>query len=196
MSNTTDSHQRSAGGVRSVFLVGFMGSGKSCVGQALALRLGWPFLDLDQRIEQRAGRTVAQIFRDEGEPSFRRMEHDELRNVLLNSPHPQVVALGGGAFAQADNAALLSAHGVVSVFLDAPAEVLWQRCLDDPQERPLRQTFEQFEALYRGRRVHYLKATRRIDSANQGVEQIASDLAAQVQAGEFSGREPGQEKMR
>ena len=196
MSNTTDSHQRSAGSVRSVFLVGFMGSGKSCVGQALALRLGWPFLDLDQQIEQRAGRTVAQIFREEGEPSFRRMEHDELRNVLLISSHPQVVALGGGAFAEAENAALLAAHGVSTVFLDAPAEVLWQRCLDDPQERPLRQSFEQFEALYRGRRVHYLKATRRIDSANQSVERIASDLAAQVQAGEFSGREPGQEKMR
>ena len=173
-----------------------MGSGKSCVGRALARRLGWPFLDLDQRIEQRAGRTVAQIFREEGEPSFRRMEHDELRNVLLNSPHPQVVALGGGAFAQAENAALLAAHGADSVFLDAPAEVLWQRCLDDPQERPLRQTFEQFDALYRARRPHYLSATRCIDSANQSVEQIASELASLVQAGEYSGKQPGQENMR
>ena len=173
-----------------------MGSGKSCVGQALALRLGWPFLDLDQRIEQRAGRTVAQIFREEGEPSFRRMEHDELRNLLSNSTYPQVVALGGGAFAQAENAALLNSHGVTSVFLDAPAEVLWKRCLEDPQERPLRQTFEQFEALYRGRRAQYLNATRRVDSANQSVEQIASELARQVQAGEDSPHEPGQEKMR
>jgi shikimate kinase len=196
MFNTTDSHQRSAGSVRSVCLVGFMGSGKSCVGQALALRLGWPFLDLDQRIEQHAGRTVAQIFSEDGEPAFRRMEHDELRNILSNSSYPQIVAVGGGAFVQTENAALLAAHRVISVFLDAPAEVLWQRCKNDPQERPLRQTFEQFETLYRGRRPHYLKATRRIDSASQSVEQIASALASEVQAAKYSGQQRGQENVR
>ena len=153
MSNSPEIRQRSA--ARSVFLVGFMGSGKSSVGKALARHLGWPFMDLDDLIEQQEGRTVAEIFAEAGETEFRRIERIALKELLKRSAVAHVVALGGGAYAQNDNAELIRQEGVTTVFLDASAETLWQRCNDDPQDRPLRQAFEQFSALHQQRRPHY-----------------------------------------
>ena len=94
--------------VRAVFLVGFMGSGKSSVGQELARRLGWDFVDLDARIESREGQTVPEIFRDRGEAGFRLAETSALGD-LLSEPleRNRVVALGGGAFAVERNRELL-----------------------------------------------------------------------------------------
>jgi shikimate kinase len=82
-----------------------MGSGKSSVGRLLARRLGYRFEDMDRRIEERTGRTVADIFRDEGEEAFREMEREEARALVLL---PQrVVAAGGGAFTRPGTRALL-----------------------------------------------------------------------------------------
>ncbi len=94
-----------------VFLVGFMGAGKTTVGRALATQLGWRFIDLDDHIEARQKRSIAEIFRESGEIEFRRAEATELRNLLAGLPiaGAAVVALGGGAFVQKDNARLLKA---------------------------------------------------------------------------------------
>ena len=78
-----------------IVLVGFMGAGKTTVGTLLAARLGLPFTDSDQVIEQRAGRPVRQIFAEDGEPAFRALEHQVIAE-LLDGP-PIVLALGGGA---------------------------------------------------------------------------------------------------
>src|SRR5271157_6018848 len=95
-------------GVRALFLVGFMASGKSSVGQELARRLQWDFVDLDARIEAREGQTIPEIFRDRGEPEFRIAEENALRDLLSESRQRNcVVALGGGAFAQTSNRELL-----------------------------------------------------------------------------------------
>src|SRR5579862_7206074 len=94
-------------GVRAVVLVGFMGAGKSSVGAALSRRLGWPFEDLDERIQAREQRSIEQIFRESGEAEFRRLEHQALRSLVGELDSAKVVALGGGAFAQAINASLL-----------------------------------------------------------------------------------------
>src|SRR2546428_2697763 len=91
--------------VRTVFLVGFMGAGKSSVGRALSLQLGWPFEDLDERIQAREGRTIEQIFQQSGEAEFRRAEHAALRELIADlGSSPRVVALGGGTFVQTGNA--------------------------------------------------------------------------------------------
>ena len=139
----------------SVFLVGFMGAGKSSVGRALGQRLNWVFEDLDDRIEAREGRTVAEIFRDSGESEFRRVEHAALEHALgeLRGGAAKVIALGGGAFVQNENAALLKACGVPIVFLEAPVEELWQRCCtqasESGAERPLLSSLEQFRSCTR-----------------------------------------------
>lgn len=170
-------------GPGAVFLVGFMGAGKTSVGRALGQRLNWIFEDLDDRIAAREDRTIAEIFRDSGEIAFRRAEHDALKHLLaeLRGGSTRIIALGGGAFVQADNAALLKAAKVPTVFLDAPVEDLWQRCCEQASEsgteRPLLRSKEQFRKLHESRRPAYAKAAIRIQADNRSVEAIATEIA-------------------
>ena len=167
----------------SVFLVGFMGAGKTSVGRALGQRLNWIFEDLDDRIQAREGRTLAEIFRDAGESEFRRAEHAALQHVLeeLSGGSARVIALGGGAFVQKENAALLKASSVPTVFLDAPVEELWQRCCtqatETGAERPLLRSREQFRKLYQARSRSYSKASLRIQTGSRPVETIVAEIA-------------------
>jgi shikimate kinase len=160
-----------------------MGAGKSSVGRALAQRLNWVFEDLDDRIQSREGRTVAEIFRDSGESEFRRAEHAALQQVLeeLRGGIARIVALGGGAFVQEENAALLNTSGVPTVFLDAPAEELWQRCCMQASqsgiERPLLRSLEDFRKLYDTRRKGYARASWQIPTGSRTVEAIVADIA-------------------
>lgn len=160
-----------------------MGAGKSSVGRALGERLNWVFEDLDDRIQAREGRTVAEIFRDSGESEFRRAEHTALRHVLqeLAGGGARIVALGGGAFVQKENAALLKSSSVPTIFLDAPVDELWQRCRaqagESGAERPLLRSQEQFRKLYDTRRSNYLKASLRIQTGGRSVETIAAEIA-------------------
>jgi shikimate kinase len=166
-----------------VFLVGFMGAGKSSVGRALGQRLNWVFEDLDDRLAAREGRTVAEIFRDSGESEFRRAEQVALQQILreLRGGGTRVVALGGGAFVQKANADLLKASNLPTVFLDAPVEELWQRCCvqasESGAERPLLRSMEQFRELYDARRTGYAKASLQIQTGNRSVETIVAEIA-------------------
>jgi shikimate kinase len=166
-----------------VFLVGFMGAGKSSVGRALGQRLNWVFEDLDDRLAAREGRTVAEIFRDSGESEFRRAEQVALQQILreLRGGGTRVVALGGGAFVQKANADLLKASNLPTVFLDAPVEELWQRCCvqasESGAERPLLRSMEQFRELYDARRTGYAKASLQIQTGSRSVETIVAEIA-------------------
>jgi shikimate kinase len=167
--------------VRTVFLVGFMGAGKTTVGRALSRRLGLPFEDLDDRIQHREGKTIEQIFRESGEAEFRKAETAALRELLGESRLPQrVVALGGGAFVHPANAALIEEAGVHSVFLDAPVDELLRRCEDEPKERPLRQDPKQFRELYEKRRQSYMKAAVRIETHGKDVDIVAAEVACSL----------------
>jgi shikimate kinase len=171
-----------------VFLVGFMGAGKSSVGRALGEHLNWLFEDLDDRIERREGRKIVEIFEISGEPHFRQAEKAALQQVLEeiygSAGQAKIVALGGGAFVQQGNAALLGAAGVPTVFLDAPAEELWQRCRGQADEsgleRPLLSDFEPFKELYRARRKHYSKALLKIETGGREVKVIAAEIAKKL----------------
>ena len=166
-----------------VFLVGFMGAGKTSVGCALGQRLNWVFEDLDDRIERREGRTIAEIFRDSGEAAFRRAESAALRQILeeVRGGESRIVALGGGAFVQKANAELLKSAGVPTVFLDAPVEELWRRCCKQATEsgadRPLLQNIEQFRKLCQNRRKSYLEASLKMETGDRAVGAIAAEVA-------------------
>ena len=164
----------------SVFLVGFMGAGKSSVGRALGQKLNWIFEDLDDRIAAREGRTVAEIFRDSGESEFRRAERAVLEQVLgeLRGGVARIVALGGGTFAQGQNHKAIRASGVPTVFLDAPLPELWQRCAQQlDAKRPLMTSQNKFRETHNARLPYYRTASLRVDTAGKQVEAIAAEIA-------------------
>jgi len=165
----------------SIFLVGFMGAGKTSVGKALSQRLGWPFVDLDDRIEEQAGRSIEEIFRALGETAFREMEHAALRNLCEElRQSARVVALGGGAFVQPANLALIEGLAAHTVFLDAPVDELLRRCQEQQKTRPLCRDAFQFRQLYQARLPTYLSAARRIETKNKDIESVAREVACSL----------------
>ena len=120
-------------GVRSVVLVGMMGSGKSSIGRRLATRLAMPFVDADTEIEQAAGMTIPEIFEQHGEPYFRAGEARVIARLLDHGP--QVLATGGGAFMNGDTRAVIRQKGV-SIWLKAELDVLMKR-IKRRSDRPL-----------------------------------------------------------
>jgi shikimate kinase len=171
----------SAMGVRAVFLVGFMASGKSTIGPELARRLGWDFVDLDAQIESRERQTVPELFRDRGEPGFRLAETSALRDLLAESlKRNSVVALGGGAFAQETNRQLLRQWP--TVFLDASVSELWQRSLTDGIERPLGTDPDQFAKLHAERLPFYRQATVTIVTSCKDPTSLCAEIERTLQS--------------
>ena len=163
-----------------VFLVGFMGCGKTSVGRALASRLGVGFADLDAEIEAAAGASVREIFERRGEAEFRRLERDVLASLLVR-PGDLVVATGGGTPAQEPCAGLLSAAGL-TVWLDAPWRSLVERIgADGGKQRPLFRDEVQAHALYESRLPVYAASDLRFElAAHEGVDEAASRLARRL----------------
>lgn len=158
-----------------------MGAGKTTVGRTLSQRLGWDFEDLDDRIQIREGRLITEIFRESGEAEFRRVEHAALRELMAElGSSPRIVALGGGAFAQTRNAALLEESGAPVVFLDGRADELFRRCEQECVGRPMRHDARQFRELYEQRRPFYLKAGWRVDTSGKDLETIAAEVACSL----------------
>lgn len=159
-----------------------MGAGKTTVGAALARRLEWPFIDLDDIIVARVGRTVPDIFRDEGEAKFREHETEALRHVLdvRIASEPTVVALGGGAFVQACNLDLIRASEQPTVFLDANLPELRKRCAAELGTRPLFRDENQFRQLYESRRSGYMEAALRVDTAGKAVDEIVNEVLSRL----------------
>ncbi|MCU0228922.1 MAG: shikimate kinase [Bryobacterales bacterium] len=155
-----------------VYLLGFMGSGKSTIGRKLAEGLGWDFYDLDDDIERQAGRPIAEIFSSDGEDEFRRMEREALdeRVRMVQAGHAMVLALGGGACLNPPCLERLKNNGV-TVFLDCDFSVLAQRVAQF-QHRPLAKDPERFRALYDQRRPLYLQAEYTVNTGNCSEEEV------------------------
>jgi shikimate kinase len=162
-----------------VFLIGFMGCGKTTVGELLSRRLAWRFEDLDARIQARAGSTIPQIFSNHGEARFRQIEGEALLQLMKEMVSvPTVVALGGGTFVQPENRILLQGSAWPTVFLDADVEDLWERCRSMAGERPLARDENQFRQLHGARRSFYMEATVRLDTCGKNAESVAGEIAA------------------
>lgn len=162
---------------RSIYLVGFMGAGKSVVGGRLARALDWPFVDLDGLVAATEGRSIAAIFEQEGEAAFREMEEAALATL---SP-PAVVALGGGAFITPGVRSRVARTGI-AVFLDWPLEILIGRISGDPR-RPLagdplalKALFERRFPIYRRADIHWRSQPPHRESADQVAATILRSL--------------------
>lgn len=163
-----------------IALTGFMGSGKSSVGSALASRLGWRFVDLDCEIERLEGRRIREIFAAEGEPRFREIEAAGLRSVLAETPRPFVLATGGGTLVQLSNKELLRSEGALVIFLDATPEALMRRCCAESEEdgvRPLARDRDGFKRLYEQRLPMYRAADLKVDSNDRPPAAVAREIA-------------------
>ena len=155
-----------------VYLVGFMAAGKTTVARALAKRLGWQAVDIDELIEQRERLAVSQIFAKHGEAYFRALE----RQILSEQTGRRhlVVATGGGTFADVQNRAAINRDGV-SVWLDVPLDRLIDRVPADGR-RPLAADRAGFERLYHQRRAAYEQAHVRLDAGRASVDALVEQL--------------------
>ena len=159
-----------------IYLVGFMGAGKTTLAKALGRRLDWRVEDIDERIEAREGRSVSSIFAREGEPYFRAVERAVLLD-LLPLRHA-VVATGGGTFADVDNRAAINRDGY-SIWIDLPLSELVERIPADGR-RPLASDRAQFERLYAVRRASYEQAHLRLDGAHAPVDALVERVLEEV----------------
>lgn len=158
--------------VDKIYLVGFMACGKTTVARVLARRLGWQAEDIDELIEARERRPVADIFAKQGEPYFRRIERDIVR-LLLPLRHV-VVATGGGTFVDPENRAAMMLDGL-TIWLDVPFEAVLARVPADGR-RPLAADRVQMGHLFASRQAAYSLAHLRIDAGLAAAEEIAERI--------------------
>lgn len=161
-----------------IYLIGFMGCGKSTVGRALAEELGWSFVDLDEDIERGHNATIAGIFDSCGETAFRGIETAALRDRIRNvqSGHPQVISLGGGTFLSDENFELVSNNGV-TVWLDCPFSRI-ERRIAGQTHRPLARDPEQLRNLFETRRGGYARADYRVEVIDDDTRSAVARILA------------------
>ncbi|WP_294673443.1 shikimate kinase [uncultured Fluviicola sp.] len=166
-----------------IFLIGFMGSGKSTVGALLAERLNLPFLDSDKEIEKRAGKSITEIFSQDGEAVFREMEMNFLRE--LKSIEPSIVAVGGGLPTIENALPLMHEMGLV-IYLNTSLLTLIKRLREEKEQRPLLRElsdseFHPFVEALLSERVHFYKQAKLImpnerNSPNELVLKLEKEL--------------------
>jgi shikimate kinase len=161
-----------------IYLLGFMGSGKSTVGRHLARRLGWSFFDLDDEIEAAERTTIARIFDERGEAEFRRIESVMLASHvrLIECGRPAVLALGGGAFLASANRELAANHGV-TVWLDCDFDRIARR-VAQATHRPLARDPDKLAALFNQRRDIYRLADVHVPVETDDAEAVAGAILA------------------
>ena len=165
----------------SIALIGFMGTGKTVVGKALAQRLGKGYIEMDSLIEQKAGKTIPQIFQQAGEITFRELEIEVTKEVALRNN--TVIACGGGVVLNNINIDRLKQESVI-VLLTASPDVILKRTSNDKNERPLLTTSDkarEISELIRFRQPFYERAAEIIIDTSEidisaVIEQIVSNL--------------------
>lgn len=159
--------------IRQIVLTGFMGAGKSTIGPLLAQILGWKFVDIDSIIEAGAGKTVSEIFAQQGEAHFRELEALTIQDYAAK--RDVVVALGGGAIETESTRELLARfEHLRMIFLDAPLDVLVARCLAQPAaaERPVLADRKRLSQRLQARLPYYSAAHLTITTAGLTPRQV------------------------
>lgn len=168
----------SGGWMKRIYLVGFMGCGKSAVGRRLSFLLKMPYYDMDKEIARQVGMSIAELFRTRGETRFRELETQFLQNL---KDEDCIVSTGGGVAMREVNRKIMRKTGLV-LFLDAPFREIWRRIHKDPK-RPIvvNSTKEQIETLFKVRYPHYKAAAHiTIRTEFRTLRQITQYAAFQV----------------
>lgn len=163
---------------KNLVLIGFMGCGKSTIGRELHDRLGYPLVDMDQLIEEKAGKSIPEIFKDDGEAHFRDLETSTLKELCQPDAPRRIISTGGGVIGREENRALLQDLGYV-VWLKAPADVILQRTSKN-KNRPLLQTenpMEQIESLMKVRDPLYEETAHlKLDTAGLDCDEVTTGI--------------------
>jgi shikimate kinase len=163
---------------KNIVLIGFMGCGKSTVGRGLQKLLGYPLIDMDDLLEERAGKTITEIFADDGEPAFREMETALLKEINQPENPRRIISTGGGVIGTGENRELLKSLGYV-VWLCAPIQVILERTGKN-QSRPLLNTgnpADKIDALLKERTPLYQETAHlKLDTAGLRSDEVASGI--------------------
>lgn len=166
-----------------LFLMGYMGSGKSTIGKLLAKKLKWDFIDLDKYIEKHAGKKITEIFENDGEIKFRKLEHECLKR-LLNKDNI-VIALGGGTPCFHNNIDLINKNGV-SIYLKVNVDILAGRLFKGENKRPLIRNLNKTELILfikktlKERVSIYKQADLSIHIKHQNVEEVIDKIGKKI----------------
>lgn len=164
-----------------IIVTGFMGSGKSTIAEALARILECSAIDLDQVITASNARTPEEIIRQDGEAAFREIETQSLGEVLkLSSGH--VIALGGGAWTLQRNRDLINEYSGITVWLDAPFQLCWERILATRGDHPLAPDQRRARMLYVERLPLYALAQMHVEiNRDRSADEISAEIAKALQ---------------
>jgi len=169
--------------MRKIILLGYMGCGKSTIANKLSKNIGIPFVDLDIKIEEKANLSINAIFEKHGEIYFRKLEH-EVFIELLNSPERLIIGLGGGTPCYANNHELLKADNVVSIYLKASIETLFNRLSSNKSKRPLianksDEEMKEFIAMHLFERsFYYNQAQYKVNVDDKTIDQVVLDIVS------------------
>lgn len=167
--------------MRKIILLGYMGCGKSTIADMLSKIIKIPFVDLDEKIEEKTNLSINAIFEQHGEIYFRKLEH-EVFVELLNSPENLIIGLGGGTPCYANNHELLKGNNVVSIYLKASIETLFNRLASNKSKRPLiadksEDEMKEFIAKHLfDRSFYYNQAQHKVIVDNQTIDQTVADI--------------------
>lgn len=162
-----------------IYLVGFMGTGKTSVGRLLAEKKGWNFIDLDDLIELRQQRRIVDIFAKEGEPYFRKIEKKLLKEVSTQKKF--VVACGGGVVLDKDNIKVMKKTGIVICLCANCKEIL--KRVSSSTHRPIlnvEKPKERIELLLKMRAPYYLQADKTVDTSGLTIKQVAAKISGML----------------
>jgi shikimate kinase len=163
--------------MKNIFLVGFMGSGKSTVGKILAEKTGMAFVDIDEEIQKKEGMKIKEIFEKKGEKYFRDLEKEEIKR--FSRKRNLVVSTGGGLGADPENMKIMKENGIV-VWLDTPLEEVLKRCGDDNNRPLLKQPIDRLRKLFQERKNIYSLAHIHIKTENKVPKLIAEEIMEKI----------------
>jgi shikimate kinase len=164
--------------MKKVYLVGYMGCGKSAIGKRLSFATKMPYYDMDNEIVKRTGLTIPQIFEMYGEEYFRELETEYLRSFRDEFC---IIATGGGVAMRKENREIMRKTGLV-FFLNAPFRDIWRRISTD-RNRPIvqRSTRSDLEKLFNDRKPHYLHSAHfKVETENRSLREIMDYIAFQM----------------
>lgn len=172
---------------KTVFLIGFMGTGKSAAGKRAAYSLKCPFTDTDKLVETMLAKSVPDIFQQDGEEVFRKAERRAIEDTVKNGPC--LVSTGGGAACYGDNLKFMKSSGLVVTLLANP-ETIYKRVAASPTERPLLSCADpksRITALLQKRAYYYINADFLVDTEDKNVAEVAAEIVRIAEHGKSRG---------